>query len=94
MRYTGSNLLELAMPVIRLQSIDPEKNRYREYCLTVSPDLFGEYFLTIHWGRIGSDGDLKRYWHSSEEAAYKHAARIVKKRIKRGYAFTQDSMRI
>lgn len=82
------------MPVIRLQSIDPEKNRFREYCLTVGPDLFGQYCLTIHWGRIGREGDSKNYWHESEEAAYEHAARIVKKRIKRGYAFTRDSMQI
>ena len=82
------------MPVIRLQSINPEKNRFREYQLTVGQDLFGEYYLTIHWGRIGSEGDCKHYWHTTEQEAYEHAARIVKKRIKRGYYFTQDSMRL
>ncbi len=51
-------------------------------------------FLIIHWGRIGSQGDFKRYWHATEEEAYEQAARIVKKRIKRGYAFTSDSLRI
>lgn len=82
------------MPVIRLQSIDPEKNRYREYCLTVGQDLFGDYCLTIRWGRIGGEGDCKRYLHETEDDAYGHAARIVKKRIKRGYDFTRDSMRV
>ena len=80
------------MQIIRLQSIDPEKNRFREYCLTIGPGLFGDYCLTIHWGRIGSEGDCKQYWHTSEDDAHQHAARIVKKRIKRGYQFTRDSI--
>lgn len=82
------------MSVIRLQSIDPEKNRYREYCLTVGQDLFGTYYLMIRWGRIGGEGDCKHYLHESEEDAYGQAAKIVKKRIKRGYAFTKDSRQI
>lgn len=84
----------MKMTAFRLQSIDPEKNRYREYSLTVQPGLFGDYCLTIHWGRIGTQGDFKDYWHSTEEEAIQHSSRIVKKRLVRGYRYTRDSKQL
>ena len=84
----------MEMTAIRLQSIDPEKNRFREYCLTIEPGLFGDYCLTIHWGRIGTQGDCKDYWHSTEEEAIQHSSRIVKKRLGRGYQYTRDSKQL
>ena len=73
---------------LRLQSIDPDKNRFRQYCLTITPGLFGDYCLTIHWGRIGAEGSSKQYWHPSMEEAHRHRDRIVKKRLGRGYWYT------
>lgn len=84
----------MIMPDVRLQSIDHEKNRYREYSLTVQPGLFGDYCLRVHWGRIGAQGDFKDYWHPSEEEAVQLAAKIVKKRLARGYQYTRDSQQV
>ncbi len=84
----------MIMSTVRLQSIDPAKNRYREYSLTVQPGLFGDYCLTIHWGRIGAHGDFKDYWHPTEEEAHQQSSRIVKKRLGRGYQYTRDSKQV
>ena len=75
---------------LRLQSIDPDRNRFRQYVLTITPGLFGDYCLTIHWGRIGSEGTSKEYWYPTKEEASFHATRIVKKRIKRGYVLLHE----
>jgi predicted DNA-binding WGR domain protein len=34
-------------------SIDPERNRYRFYVLSVEKDLWGQTCLVQRWGRIG-----------------------------------------
>ena len=72
---------------IRLQSIEPDKNRFRQYVLTITSGLFGDYCLTIHWGRIGAEGSSKEYWHPSLEEAHQHCTKIVKKRLGRGYGY-------
>ncbi len=70
---------------VRLQSIDPDKNRFRQYCLRITPGLFGDYCLCIRWGRIGTEGNSKGYWYQTSEEALLHADRIIQKRLKRGY---------
>ena len=82
-------MIEASHP-IRLQSIDPDKNRFRQYVLTITPGLFGDYCLTIRWGRIGTDGTSKEYWYPRMEDAYHHCDRIVRKRLAREYKPAHD----
>lgn len=41
---------------IRLESIDPSRNRARFYALAWQPTLWGEEALRCTWGRLGTLG--------------------------------------
>lgn len=38
---------------IRLESINPDANRYRYYLVSLSPTLWGNWGVACRWGRIG-----------------------------------------
>ena len=38
---------------MRLERINPDRNEFRFYEVTIEPTLFGEHALLIRWGRIG-----------------------------------------
>ncbi len=69
---------------LRWQSIDPEKNRYRFYSLSLSVDLWGETFLIQHWGRIGTKGQRKFVWLPTAELD-KYVQQILHQRELHGY---------
>ncbi len=69
-----------------LRKIDQARNMARFYELDVQPGLFGDVSLTRHWGRIGSNGQSKQYWFSTEGAATETAAKIAQQKARRGYA--------
>jgi predicted DNA-binding WGR domain protein len=42
-----------------LRKRDPQHNLAQFYALSVQPNLFGSWFLSREWGRIGQGGRVK-----------------------------------
>jgi predicted DNA-binding WGR domain protein len=51
-----------------LQAIDPARNIARAYTIEFGQDLFGEWVLRRHWGRIGTQGQVQEMMIPSEQA--------------------------
>jgi predicted DNA-binding WGR domain protein len=51
-----------------LQAIDPARNIARAYSIEFGQDLFGEWILRRHWGRIGTQGQVQELVIPSEQA--------------------------
>ena len=66
-------------------SIDPARNRYRFYTLTWQHGLWGEVSLVRSWGRIGGRGRSCSHIYEDQSAGQKEAARLVTRRLQRGY---------
>ncbi len=69
-----------------LYRIDPARNMSRFYRLDIAPDLFGKWCLCRSWGRIGSEGQGQQQAYDTEEAATAAASRLVRLKLKKGYA--------
>jgi predicted DNA-binding WGR domain protein len=50
------NLLTVA-----LEAHHAERNHHRSYVATVGRDLFGDWTVTVHYGRVGQGGQEMRY---------------------------------
>lgn len=44
-----------------LEAHHPERNHHRRYELMVGQDLFGDWTLTVRYGRIGARGQSQQY---------------------------------
>ncbi len=44
------------LSIVALERVDPEKNVFRYYVLSVEPTLFDEVSLVREWGRVGQRG--------------------------------------
>jgi predicted DNA-binding WGR domain protein len=51
-----------------LQAIDPARNIARAYTIEFGQDLFGEWVVRRHWGRIGTQGQIQEMVMTSEQA--------------------------
>lgn len=71
---------------VYLEKVVPEDNCFRYYGIRVTPDLFEEASLMVHWGRIGCPGRIAIRGSGSAARCEDIAARIMKKRLKRGYS--------
>lgn len=78
--------------MIYLTKIDPAENEARFYVLDVQPTLFGEWALVKEWGRIGSEGEQRMTWFDEEREAYDALSQEIKKRWRRGYAGSLNSL--
>jgi predicted DNA-binding WGR domain protein len=54
-----------------LQAIDPARNIARAYTIQFGQDLFGEWVVRRHWGRIGTQGQCEELIAPSEQAGLK-----------------------
>jgi predicted DNA-binding WGR domain protein len=54
-----------------LQAIDPARNIARAYTIEFGQDLFGEWIIRRHWGRIGTQGQYQELVISSEKDGLK-----------------------
>jgi predicted DNA-binding WGR domain protein len=70
---------------IRFASIDPTRNRFRFYTLTWQPGLWDEVSLVRSWGRIGKRGRSCSHIFNDQNDGRKEAARLVTRRLQRGY---------
>jgi predicted DNA-binding WGR domain protein len=66
---------------IQLQAKHPPKNIFRWYSLRVDQNLFGEWSLSISYGRIGRRGQTKQYHWSELAGLMIHIKAILRKRL-------------
>ncbi|MCB1052507.1 MAG: WGR domain-containing protein [Acidobacteria bacterium] len=69
-----------------MQSIDPDRNRHREYGMEIQPTLFGEYALIRWWHRIGQKPQKMEQWFDSMADALEAQDQVIRLRQKHGYA--------
>lgn len=77
--------LDMFPTSIRLQCIDPAKNKRRFYVMQVQPTLFGEWELIREWGRIGRAGRVRREPYPSAGTALDALSRLRRMKGRRGY---------
>ena len=76
--------------MILLRSVDPTKNRYRQYAIEVQPTLFGGHGVTARWSRIGvRRGQTRTYYFPTASEATKKALHLVELRRRHGYTITR-----
>ena len=68
-----------------LEKRDPRKNQARFYSMSVSPNLFGEWTLERHWGRIGQGGQARMDWYSHADEAEAALLTLETAKRRRGY---------
>jgi predicted DNA-binding WGR domain protein len=74
------------MKPIRLESIDPDKNRARYYVLHVSKTLWNTWALARWWGRIDQEARGVRMDEcATEEEALQRAAETIDLRMRHKY---------
>jgi len=72
--------------MIYLERHDAARNMARYYCLTVQPNLFGEFSLVRAWGRIGRPSQEQIELHVTEQDAQAAMARTMHQKQRKGYA--------
>lgn len=71
----------------RLEKRNPAQKQMRYYCLTITPDLFGEWALISEWGWIGrsSGGRIKTEWFATQAEAL--SASLIRERWKKQHGY-------
>ena len=70
---------------MRFELVEPDKNRFREYVISLSKNLLGEWVVSCSWGRIGGRQRVKVTYFSSRSDAVELAERMARRRLLRGY---------
>lgn len=70
---------------LHLERIDPPRNAWRYYALSVGENLFGETELICEWGRIGTLGRVRRTPHPDRLSAVTELISTAKAKARRGY---------
>jgi hypothetical protein len=70
---------------IRFERVDSEKNLFREYGITISQNLLGEWVVSSSWGRIGGPKRVKDTYFASKSEAMVLADQEANRRLLRGY---------
>jgi predicted DNA-binding WGR domain protein len=68
-----------------LYHIDPARNRWRFYALSIEPNLYDAWSLIRSWGRIGTQGQQRTSWHTTQEEAEQAMKRKLREKQRRGY---------
>ncbi len=80
--------------MILLRSVDPTKNRYRQYAIEVRPTLFGGHGVTARWSRIGARrGQTQTYYFPTAGEATKEVLRLVELRQRHGYHIISQNLK-
>jgi predicted DNA-binding WGR domain protein len=85
--------LDLFPADVRLQCIDPAKNKRRFYVMKIQPNLFGEWELVREWGRIGAGGRVRRDAYPSAGLALGVLISIRQCKLARYYVSTDSTPR-
>lgn len=65
---------------IVLEAVDPACNRWRFYRIEAGRDLFGDYLVTLTYGRIGARGHTKTHLVPDMDAGKKLVRATLKRR--------------
>jgi len=80
---------------LRLETIDPSRNRWRWYVLSVQPTLFGDWALLREWGRLGEQGGQSMTIFYAEESEALNACDALKAlKVRRGYAACAEQLEL
>jgi len=83
------------MGYIRLESVNPSENRFRNYVVCWNLTLWGTWGVYCLWGRISQNPRGSRLQECADrDAALSLAAEVVELRMKHGYVMTCTSKRI
>ena len=66
---------------IQLNATYPQKNIYRWYTIRIDKNLFGEWCLSLSYGRIGHRGQTKLSFWTDITLLIRQLKRILKKRL-------------
>ncbi|MBJ3776132.1 WGR domain-containing protein [Acuticoccus mangrovi] len=77
--------LDLFPMELHLRCIEPGKNKYRFYALSVQPTLFGEWVLVREWGRIGRAGRRRHDHYRAAGPACDALHALAQQKKRRGY---------
>ncbi len=75
----------MTLSTLYLYRIQPDRNCYRFYELSLQPGLFQEWSLRRSWGRMGTTGRDKTVWFASREQAEQLYERKRREKLRRGY---------
>ncbi|MEO9735478.1 MAG: WGR domain-containing protein [Hyphomicrobiales bacterium] len=78
--------LDLFPTTVHMRCIDPSRNKWRYYGMSVQRNLFGEWELSREWGRIGHTSRLRRDVFASPGRALDSMRDLVTRKSRRGYA--------
>ena len=70
---------------IRFERVVHEENLFREYGITISQNLLGEWVVSSSWGRIGGRQQVKAAYFATKSEAMAQAEREAIRRLLRGY---------
>jgi len=70
---------------VRLESVDPRRNRARFYALHWQPLLWGGAALIRSWGRIGTRGREQVLLHADRPRIDAAVHQLVTRRLRHGY---------
>jgi len=66
-------------------SIDPKRNRFRYYRVSLAQDLWGRTCLVKSWGRIGRRPRELFHWPRSDRELKRLLQQAILRRRQRGY---------
>ena len=87
----GPDQLALALIPVPMRRGDPARNMARFYSLDVERDLFDCVVLVRRWGRIGTAGKVRLDEYPGEGAALASMQALERRKIRRGYAASDQS---
>ncbi len=70
---------------VMLERLDPVRNTYRYYVVSLEPSLFGDTALVRQWGRIGSAGRQRLELYADPTEAAEELEAWLRRKIQRGY---------
>jgi len=70
---------------LHLERIDPDRNMWRYYALSIATNLFGETELVVEWGRIGTLGRVRRTPQPDRISALTELVATARAKGRRGY---------
>ena len=77
--------MQLTSSYTCLEKHDTEPDQHWFYALLIQPTLFGDWSLLCEWGRVGSAGQIKVDWHTSQEAAEAAFGKKLQEKRRCGY---------
>ena len=74
------------MSYLRMESVDPKRNRFRFYLTFLQPTLWNTWALVCRWGRIGEEP--RGIWVrecATQDEALQRAAEVIELRMRHKY---------